>query len=100
MQTSALKGMAACLMLCAASTCCFAQGRPNTLTMSCAAAKNLVTRQHAIVLGTGPDIYDRYVASQGFCQSDEVGRAAFVASADNAQCFIGFYCVRPSLNGR
>jgi hypothetical protein len=100
MLTSALKGLAACIALCMASPCCSAQGRPNTTAMSCAAAKNLVTRQHAIVLSTGPTTYDRYVASAGFCQSDEVGRAAFVPSADNPQCFIGFYCVRPSLNSR
>ena len=98
MQIAAIKGLAACLALCAASPCCFAQGRPDTMKMSCAAAKNLVTRQHAIVLGTGPTIYDRYVASDAFCQADEVGRAAFVRSADNPQCFIGFYCVWPSLD--
>jgi hypothetical protein len=99
MQTSAIKGLAACLVLCAASPCCFAQGRPDTTKMSCKAANSLVTRQHAIVLSTGPTTYDRYVASDAYCQRDEDGRAAFVPSADNPQCFIGFYCVRPSLNG-
>lgn len=98
MQTSAIAALVACLVLCAASPESFAQGRPDTTRMSCAAAKALVTRQHAIVLSTGPTTYDRYVADEGFCQSDEVGRAAFVPAADNSQCFIGYYCIRPSLN--
>lgn len=100
MQIVAFKGLAACLALCAASPCCFAQGRPDTTKMSCAAAKDLVTRQHAIVLSTGPTTYDRYVASGAFCQADEIGRPAFVPSADNSQCFIGYYCIWPSLNSR
>lgn len=70
-----------------------AQTRPVTLGMSCARANALVTRQGAIVLGTGPYTYDRYVSSQAFCLSTEFARPAWVPTADTPQCFIGYTCV-------
>jgi hypothetical protein len=91
MRISAFKGFAASLVLCAASPR-FAQGRPDTTTMSCKAAAALVTARGAIVLSTGPTTYDRYVRDGGFCTADEFAKPAFVASADNRQCFIGYYC--------
>ncbi|MDB5650399.1 MAG: hypothetical protein JWL62_1919 [Hyphomicrobiales bacterium] len=48
-----------------------AQGRPDTLRMSCGTAAALVKRSGAIVLGTGPDIFDRYVSSHAYCDSDQ-----------------------------
>ena len=95
---TAIKGLAVLLALSAAAPACFAQERQNTLTMSCKAAAGLVAAQGAVVLDTGPSIYDRYVADRGFCQPDEDTRPAFVATSDNRQCFIGYYCYQPSLN--
>jgi hypothetical protein len=97
MQTSAFKGLATCLVLCAASPC-LAQGRPNTTTMSCKAAAGLVAAHGAIVLSTGQWTYDRYVEDQGFCQRDEATRPAFVPTADNRQCFIGYTCYQYPMN--
>ena len=68
--------------------------------MSCAAAKNLVSTRGAIVLATGPAIYDRYVADNGYCQRDEDTNPAFVASADTRQCFIGYYCYQRLLESK
>ena len=92
MRNSALKGLVACLALCAAGPC-LAQGRPNTTTMSCRAAAALVASHGAIVLSTGPTTYDRYVLDDGYCNRDEETRPAFVRTADNPQCFIGYYCI-------
>lgn len=86
------KGLAIALTICAASPC-FAQQRPNTATMQCKAAAALVASHGAIVLSTGPSTYDRYVQDDGFCQRDEITMPAFVHSADNPQCFIGYYCI-------
>jgi hypothetical protein len=80
-----------------------AQSRPDTTRMSCAAARALVQRNGAIVLGTGrsrfdpnaPPLFDRYVNSQAYCQRDEVTEAAFVPTIDNRQCFIGYTCQQP-----
>lgn len=96
MQMPVFKGSATYLILCLASPC-FAQVRPDTTKMSCKAAANLVRSRGAVVLSTGPTTYDRYVASDGFCQSDEITRPAFVPAADNQQCFIGYYCFEKEL---
>jgi hypothetical protein len=80
-----------------------AQSRPDTTRMSCAAARALVTRHGAIVLGTGrslydrnaPSLFDRYVVSRAYCMSTEVIEPAFVPTADNRQCFIGYTCLEP-----
>jgi hypothetical protein len=93
MQTSTIKKLSICLMLFVASPCCcFAQARPNTTTMSCKSAAGLVSAKGAIVLETGPVTYDRYVTGDGYCQTDETTKPAFVPTTDNSQCFIGYYC--------
>jgi hypothetical protein len=72
-----------------------AQPRPDTTRMSCASARALVLRHGAIVLGSGPSIFDRYVSSRAYCMSTEVIEPAFVPAADNRQCFIGYTCREP-----
>lgn len=71
-----------------------AQGRPDTLRMSCATAGELVRRSGAIVLGTGPNLYDRYVSSHAFCQRDEETVPRWLATGDVPQCFVGYGCER------
>ncbi len=76
-----------------------AQGRPLTLQMSCYGARELVASQGAVVLSTGPTTYDRYVTGYGRCVLGEVPDPAWVPTADNPQCLIGYRCVertRPS----
>jgi hypothetical protein len=92
MHTSALVGLGVCLALCATNPS-VAQERPNTAAMPCRAAAALVSASGAIVLSTGPSTYDRYVNGDRYCQRDEVSMPAFVRSADNPQCFIGYYCI-------
>ncbi|MDB5648762.1 MAG: hypothetical protein JWL62_282 [Hyphomicrobiales bacterium] len=75
-----------------------AQGRPNTLQMSCAASADLVRRSGAIVLGTGPNIYDRYVSSKAYCERDEEDIPQWLATTDVRQCFIGYTCERRTGN--
>lgn len=69
-----------------------AYARPNTLAMSCAEAYDLVMANGAVVLSTGEYTYDRFVAHQGFCELGEETEAAWVPTADDAQCFIGYTC--------
>ena len=47
-----------------------AQPRPNTLSMSCRDAQALVVSHGAIVLGTGPNRYERYVRDQSLPHRD------------------------------
>ena len=76
-----------------AATAALAQPRPSTVAMPCNAVRALVASQGAVVLGTGPHTYDRYVAHQGFCGLDQVTDPAYEGSADTAQCFVGYRCV-------
>src|SRR4051794_32066522 len=69
-----------------------AQPRPDTLAMSCAQVHALVVRAGTFVVGSGPNIYDRYVSGQQFCYPTQYAQDAFVRSADNPQCFIGYRC--------
>jgi hypothetical protein len=69
-----------------------AQSRPNTNGMTCAAARALVTKQGGIVLDTGSSLFDRYVSSHAYCQSDQITEPAFVPTAADRQCFVGYTC--------
>lgn len=71
-----------------------AQGRPDSLRMSCEATRRLVSDRGALILGTGPDLYDRYVSSQFYCQRDEMTYPVWLRTADQGQCFIGYRCKR------
>ncbi len=72
--------------------------RPSTTAMSCGAAHALVTHRGAIVLGTGGDTYDRFVANRSLCEIEQVIQPAFVPTASNPQCFIGYRCIEPRFN--
>lgn len=73
-----------------------AHARPDTLAMSCREAAGLVTARGAIVLGTGPNIYDRYVREVRFCSGSEQLKPEWVKTRDNPQCFIGYTCYVPT----
>ncbi|MDI4663205.1 hypothetical protein K9U40_02450 [Xanthobacter autotrophicus] len=73
-----------------------AQARPDTLAMSCRDAAALVNARGAVVLGTGPNIYDRYVREIRFCSAAEQLKPEWVKTRDNPQCFVGYTCYVPS----
>lgn len=65
---------------------------PNATRLSCEAATDLVASHGAIVLRTGAYTYDRFVAHGGYCGSEGAAKPAWIATADSAQCFVGYYC--------
>ena len=69
-----------------------AQAYPNSLTMSCASLSSLVSRSGAVVIGTGPSLFDRYVSGLRYCYPSQSVKPAWVQSADNPQCFVGYQC--------
>ncbi len=87
-------------LLIAAPSATMAQGRPSTTAMSCASANALVISRRAIVLGTGGDTYDRFVAEDRECPAGLQTLPAFVPSADNPQCFVGYRCITRPNNER
>jgi len=80
------------IVLAAALSNGLAQGAEFTPALPCRAAANMVATRGAVVLATSADRYDRYVSNQGQCSRDEELRPAWVQSADNAACFIGYTC--------
>jgi hypothetical protein len=79
----------------AATDIAAAQGRPDTSRMSCASARQLVSRHGAIVLSTGPSTFDRFVSNRSYCMPTEQTEPAFVRTTDNRQCFVGYTCREP-----
>jgi len=71
----------------------FAQAMPNSLAMSCSAARGLVQQNGAVVIGTGPNLFDRFVSNAGYCESNQRTEPAWIATADQAQCLIGKRCI-------
>lgn len=80
------------VMLLLVSSVADAQTRPDARNMNCGRASSLVHANGAIVLGTGPHTYDRYVSSVRFCPYPQVARPVWIATADEAQCFVGYLC--------
>lgn len=69
-----------------------AQGRPQSVAMTCAQTVALVRSSGAIVLGTGGQTYDRYVRDRGFCEVTQTTKREFVPTRDQAACFVGYTC--------
>lgn len=86
-------GLSATAVLVLLATAAVGQPRPSTLAMSCGQARALVASRGAIVLGTGPHTYDRYVAHTGFCPHDQTTEPAYERTLDSPQCYIGSRCV-------
>lgn len=69
-----------------------AQARPDSLTMTCNQARQLVASRGALILGSGPHIYDRIVANQSFCPWPQHVERTFVPTRDTRNCFVGYVC--------
>ena len=70
----------------------FAQARPDSLTMSCAAAYELVRQRGAVVIGTGPNLYERFVTDARYCEMAQRTKPAWIPTADQRQCLVGQRC--------
>ena len=85
-------------MACASTA--MAQSRPSTTTMTCAAANAFVRARGAVVMGTGRDLFDRYVSDQSQCQRGQSTLPAVAPTTDNAQCMIGWRCIEVTIDDR
>lgn len=77
--------------------------RYNSLTMSCARVQAVLRNEGAAIISYGSNprapLYNRFVANAGFCGSTDIGRAAWVPTADNKACPI-LKCFEMSHSGR
>ncbi|HZX84512.1 MAG TPA: hypothetical protein VFF19_13175 [Reyranella sp.] len=70
-----------------------AQARPDSLAMSCTSASALVRESGAVVIGTGPNLYERFVTGAGFCEMSQRTEPAWIPTADQQQCLVGKRCI-------
>lgn len=63
-----------------------------TSQRTCGANRQLVMREGAVVLDTGPSTNARFVRSGAECTVDQFPEPAWVPSSNNPQCFIGYRC--------
>lgn len=80
----------------------YAEARPDTRSMSCEQTRDFVKKKGSAVMNTGPNTYDRFVASRQFCVSQKQFLIrAFVPTKDNKSCHIGYTCQeeRPIFGG-
>ncbi|MCJ8143765.1 hypothetical protein MKI84_12645 [Ancylobacter sp. A5.8] len=78
----------------------FAQGMPNSLNMTCSATRAMVQQQGAVVIATGPNVYQRYVADQRYCDYGEETYPAWIQTQDQSQCYVGMECKQPMHSDR
>ena len=86
---SRLIGLAILAALACPSVC---HARPSTTTMSCGQAAATVAKAGAIVLTTGPNTYERFVASNAECLPGEITEAAQAPTTDSPSCTVGYVC--------
>jgi hypothetical protein len=80
------------LVLTVLATAATAQVGLPTSQRTCAANRQLVLKEGAVVLDTGPTTYARFVRSGAECMVDQFPEPAWVPSSNNPQCFIGYRC--------
>jgi hypothetical protein len=79
-------------VLALAAAAAAAQVGPPTSQRTCGANRQLVVREGAVVLDTGPSTYARFVRNGSECLVDQFPEPAWVPSSNNPQCFIGYRC--------
>ena len=88
-----MKVVIAAAALCAFATSALAQSsRPALHTMTCGAAASMIQSRGAAVVDTGPNTFERLVASEGFCQRGETAIPYFTPTRDIRACMAGYEC--------
>jgi hypothetical protein len=72
----------------AVTTPASAQSRPDSLSMTCEQVQATLARQGVAVIGTGPHVYDRFVASGRFCSQTQSARQGFIRTKDVPSCLV------------
>lgn len=89
MRHAVLAALAAALL--GAPTAAAAQ-RPFAPQLPCQRLQDIVAARGAAVISTSRTTYDRFVHDRRGCYRTQVTEPAWVRSADDDQCFIGYTC--------
>ena len=87
-----LRSLLAICVLALTATAAASQIGPPTSQRTCGANRQLVMKEGAVVLDTGPSTYARFVKNGSACLVDQFPEPAWVPSSNNPQCFIGYRC--------
>jgi hypothetical protein len=87
-----MRSLLSALALTLVATVATAQVGLPTSQRTCAANRQLVMRDGAVVLDTGPSTYARLVRSGAECTVDQFLEPACVPSSNSPQCFRGYRC--------
>lgn len=66
---------------------------------NCPGLQAMMQRQGVVLIPTGGGNAQRYVRDQAYCDSGQDANPAWVPTADNPQCFIGYTCAEPNDDG-
>jgi hypothetical protein len=66
-----------------------AQAGLNAAATPCSALQSAVQREQAVIIRTGPSLYDRYVS---WCSPHLREEPAYLRTLDTTQCFVGYFC--------
>ena len=83
------------LMICFITAPLSAMAMPSSLTFTCRNLVGLINARGAVVLSTGPGLFDRYVSSGKYCEVGLEPLPAWVPTQDTTQCFVGAICTLP-----
>lgn len=64
----------------------------NSLDMSATEVQQLIQNEGSVILHTGADTFNRYVADGSNCLVGERTQNAFVPTADSSSAFVGYTC--------
>ncbi|MFK8250520.1 hypothetical protein [Ancylobacter terrae] len=70
-----------------------AQERPNSMSINCAVLTDLVSERGSVVIATGSNLFDRYVANRRFCDASQTIQPARLPTLDQPHCFLGYRCI-------
>lgn len=93
-----MKRLLTCAMLCIASMPAHAISRHQSSQSTCAGLHQVLEREGAAIFrykgqnASAPGLYDRYVASQQYCQITEITETVYVPASDTASWPI-LHCV-------
>jgi hypothetical protein len=83
---------ASSVLVVALVTASTAVARENTANMSCDEAAALVAKSGEIVLSTGVNTYDRFVADVSHCMPLQTTEPALAPTIDSRFCKVGYVC--------
>ena len=70
----------------------FAEGRVDSMSMTCKEAQRLVKDQGVVQMQTGPARFDRIVSHRRHCLKDQILKRYFAPTSDKKRCKVGNIC--------